>query len=325
MTISVLIATRNRAALLERTIAALAEQVDPGCSWEVVIVDNASTDGTRALLSRAASGTPMRCLALHEPRAGKSHALNTAVLHAAGDLFVLTDDDVIPSKDWLRAYTRAFEETGADFAAGRILPLWGAPPPQWLSPALYGVLAIPDGGDARVPLTASPADDIMPIGANMAVRRHVVDRVGGWNPRLGKLAGSLRTGEDHEFALKMFRAGFRGVYEPDAVVRHYVPGERLARAYFRQWFFENGAIEAGLEHEYPSTTRYLAGVPRYLWRQAIGDTIGALRSVLSDDLASATAARMRLVWMAGYLRGRWMPPRSVPLDKSPSGSAPALT
>ena len=68
----------------------------------------------------------------------------------------------------------------------------------------------------------------MPIGANMAIRRSVVERVGGWNPALGKLDGTLRTGEDHEFALKMFDAGLVGVYEPRAEVAHRVPADTAA-------------------------------------------------------------------------------------------------
>src|SRR5262249_39918488 len=139
-----------------------------------------------------------------ELKSGKSHALNTAVAIARGDLLVLTDDDVLPSTGWLRAYSEVFAATDADFAAGRILPVWEEAVPRWLSAALYGVLAVPDGGTTRVPISGGPSEAIMPIGANMALRRHVVDRVGGWNPSLGKLDGTLRTGEDHEFALKMF-------------------------------------------------------------------------------------------------------------------------
>lgn len=303
--ISVIIATRDRAPLLADTFTAIAEQQWPGRPFEVVIVDNASHDGTPAVVEASAERASVPVVYVREERPGKSHALNTALAHARGDLLVFTDDDALPSGEWLSAYCRAFDETRADYAAGRILPLWEAPPPGWMSPALYGVLAIPDGGDLRLPLGKGVNDHIMPIGCNMAVRRSVVERIGGWNPSLGKLQGTLRTGEDHEFALRMTGAGFAGVYVPDAWVRHRVPAERLERSYFRRWFFENGAIVASLEETYPSTNRYLLNVPRYLWRQALRTAVMTAKARFTSDSCSAVAGEMRLRWLIGYVRARW--------------------
>jgi len=305
MTISVLIATRNRAGLLEGTLTAIARQQDPGCTFEIVVVDNGSTDDTAAVVERVARASAIPVRFEREVRTGKSHALNTAVALARGDLLVLTDDDVLPSSAWLRAYADLFVATDTDFAAGRILPLWEKEAaPRWLSPALYGVLAVPDGGTTRVALSGAPSDPIMPIGANMAIRRSVADRVGGWNPSLGKLDGTLRTGEDHEFALKMFAAGLTGVYEPRAEVLHRVSAARLSRAYFRQWFSENGVIEAGLESEFPTTSRYVLNVPGYLWRRVAGDLARGCRALVTLDAAGLAAAEMRLLWFASYARTR---------------------
>lgn len=305
MMISVMIATRNRAPLLAGTLEALERQDWPGCPFEILVVDNASTDDTAETIADAARRMRVPLIALREDRPGKSHALNTAIAHAHGDLFVLTDDDVLPSPSWLATYRQAFDETGADYAAGRILPLWEAEPPRWLSPALYGVLAIPDGGLRRLRLGAGANEQIMPIGANMAVRREVVDRVGGWNPRLGKLEGTLRTGEDHEFALKMQDAGLAGVYEPDAFVHHRVPADRLRLAYFWRWSCDNGAMQATLEQAYPPAVPHLLDVPRYLWRQALSDIGNLLRAAATLDAPAAAAAVMRLGWLASYVWVRW--------------------
>src|SRR5690349_12701025 len=198
--ISVIVATRDRAALLKTTLEALCGQVSPGCPVEILVVDNGSIDETRHVVETAAVQSRIPVVYLTESRPGKSHALNTAVAHARGDLLAFTDDDVLPSPKWLAAYAQAFSETGADYAAGRILPLWEVPPPRWLTPDQHGVVAASDGGPGRRVLEGVH-DWVMPIGANMAVRRHVLDRVGGWNPNLGKLKDTLRTGEDHEFAL----------------------------------------------------------------------------------------------------------------------------
>jgi glucosyl-dolichyl phosphate glucuronosyltransferase len=303
--ISVIIATRDRADLLAATLDALAAQEWPGYPFEIVVVDNASVDGTCRVVESIARRAPVPVVYLTETKSGKSHALNTAVAHAQGDILVFTDDDVIPSRNWLAAYVRAFMETGPDYAVGRILPLWEAPPPPWMSAAFHGALAVPDGGTERLQLLQGINEAIMPLGANMAVRRHVLDQIGGWNPDLGKLQGTLRTGEDHEFALRMRSAGFKGVYEPDACVQHRVPQDRLRLAYFRRWFYDNGVIVAGLEEEYPTTTRYLLNVPRYLWRQFANDLLTMASAVFRWDTTSAPAAEVRLGWFAGYLRARW--------------------
>jgi glucosyl-dolichyl phosphate glucuronosyltransferase len=305
MMISVLIATRNRAALLAATLEGLAQQEAPGQPVEIVIVDNGSTDDTAAVVARARERAPAPVIYLREERPGKSHALNTALSHVRGDLVVLTDDDVLPSPGWLAAYVRAFEMSDTDFVVGRILPLWEAPPPRWMSPALYGVLAVPDGGTRTLSIARGLNEHIMPLGANMAIRRRVVDRIGGWSPDLGKLEGTLRTGEDHEFGLRMLAAGFSGRYEPEACVRHRVAADRLRLGYFRKWFYDNGKIEAQLDRFYPTTNRYVFGVPGYLWRQAAIDVFSALVGLGTCDWARAAAGQMRALWFAGFLCERW--------------------
>ena len=308
MMISVIIATRNRAQLLVSTLDAITAQESPGAGpFEIVVVDNASVDDTPGAVAAVASRTAVPIVYLREEREGKSHALNTALAHARGDLLVLTDDDVLPSPGWLSAYAAALDETRADYAVGRILPLWEVPPPRWLSPALYGVLAVPDGGTRRLHLARAVNEQIMPLGANMALRRHVIDRIGGWDPTLGKLEGTLRTGEDHEFALRMVRAGFAGVYEPGACVHHRVPADRLRLAYFHRWFYDNGVVQAGLDQEYAPTDQYVLRVPRYLWREVMKDALLMVRGTLAADSARAVAGEMRLAWFAGYLRSCWRP------------------
>ncbi len=318
--ISVIIATRDRAQLLEATLDALCAQRFPGCPFEILIVDNASVDATPDVVAAAARRSSVPVVYLTEQKSGKSHALNTAITHARGNLLVFTDDDVLPSPGWLAAYAHAFSATDVDYAAGRIQPMWEAPPPRWLTPALHGVLAVQDGGEQRLTLTGMH-DQVMPIGANMAVRRVVLDRIGGWNPQLGKLKNSLRTGEDHEFALKLVAAGFKGVYEPDASVLHRVSADRLRLGYFLRWCYGNGAIAAGLEQNYPTTTRYLLRVPGYLWRRMAGDLVSGVSGLAAVNPGRSTSAMMRLAWFAGYLGARW---RRATQERSVAPPAPAV-
>src|SRR5262245_49670304 len=212
--LSVIIATRNRADLLADSLDAISRQDWPARRFEIVVADNNSTDSTRAtVMSVAARAGAPAIRYLHVAEVGKSFAVNAALEQASGELLLFTDDDVHPEPDWIERVVAAFDRTGADFVAGRIIPSWESPPPPWLSPPLYGVLAIPENGDACRPIDRENTG-IIPIGANMAVRRRVVDRIGGLRTDLGKLDGTVRTGEDHEFFLRMLQAGFRGMYEP---------------------------------------------------------------------------------------------------------------
>jgi GT2 family glycosyltransferase len=221
-------------------------------------------------------------------------------LTTRADVIALTDDDVRPEPQWIARLCGALADTGADFVAGRIFPLWEVEPPEWMSPALYGVLAIPDGGETRLEITADQ-HRVVPIGANMAVRAPVVARIGGLRTDLGKLEGTLRTGEDHEFFLRMLAHGYRGVYEPQAVVRHWVPRERLDRAYCRRWLYQNGRDVARLDAAHTTTVKRLLGVPRYLWRQ----TAANIARLASLHPAKRFAAATRVLWFAGYVRERW--------------------
>jgi glycosyltransferase involved in cell wall biosynthesis len=304
--ITVIIATYNRGVLLPGALEALAAQEDPGVPVTILVADNGSTDDTRAIYEKARARTPQfDWLYLCEPRPGKSHAVNAALARAGGDWLAFTDDDVRPERAWLSSIARVFCESGTDFVVGRILPMWQVPPPAWLTPALYGVLGVPDNGTTRRAIGIGENEHIMPIGSNMAVRRAVMERVGGLRPDLGKMRGTLRSGEDHEFYLRLLHHGCRGVYEPEARVRHLVPPDRLARGYFRRWCYQNGRNVAALEASYPRRVPLVFGVPRYKWRRAAGDAARLAGAVARRDAAARFRRSVALLWLAGYLRETW--------------------
>ena len=309
--VSVVIATRNRARLLTETLRCLIAQQWPREQLEIIVADNGSSDSTRAVVESVAArpeAPSIRYLYVAQP--GKSFAVNAALeqvlarLRAARSsvdgVIALTDDDVQPEPLWVAHLCNALDETRADFVAGRIFPLWEVEPPRWMSPSLYGVLAIPDGGDTPLAITRDE-HRVVPIGANMAVRAAVVERIGGLRTDLGKLEGTLRTGEDHDFFLRMLAHDYRGVYEPRAVVRHWVPRERLDRSYCRKWLYQNGRDVARLDATHAPAVKRLLGVPRYLWRQ----TATNVARLASMHPAERFAAATRVLWFAGYVRERW--------------------
>jgi glycosyltransferase involved in cell wall biosynthesis len=216
--LSLLVPTRNRAALLPRLLrsleAALTDEV------EVLIVDNGSTDNTAAVLAAWIAGGPRRArYYVAEP--GRGRALNQALSRVHAPLVAFTDDDVEVAPDWLRvgvAFFAAHPEYDGAMGPVRV-------PPTLTDPALLArVRAYPDvlplfeGGEHVRDL------DIL-YGCNMIVRRAVFERVGTFNEQLGVGASGLA--EDTEFADRMRQAGMRIGYIPNAIVYHDVDLQRL--------------------------------------------------------------------------------------------------
>ncbi len=304
--ISVIVATYNRSGVLRGALEALAAQEDPGVPVSVVVADNGSTDDTRAVFEQVAPTRPdFAWTYLLETTAGKSHAVNGALAQAPGDWLAFTDDDVRPDSGWLSAIVRAFRASNADFIVGRIQPIWQTPPPAWVTPALYGALGVPDNGTTPCSIEAGHNEPIMPIGTNMAVRASAATRVGGLHPDLGKMRGTLRTGEDHDFYVRLLEARCRGRYVPDALVHHLVPGSRLVRGYFRRWFYQNGRNVATIEAGYPRRMAVLFGVPRYQWREAAANVARLAAACVGFDAPQRLRRLVSLLWFAGYVRETW--------------------
>ncbi len=171
-TLSIILCTYNRAASLRRTLETLcALQIPLGLTWELLLVDNNSTDATKQVGEEFRSKLPIRYL--FEPRQGKSYALNTAVEAAGGDLLLFTDDDVDVDPNWLAGYQEAADRHAeVGFFGGRILPRWATPPPPWVVRNLGQLNTIVhlDWGDAEKLIT-DPDHAVFP-GANVAFSSH---------------------------------------------------------------------------------------------------------------------------------------------------------
>jgi glucosyl-dolichyl phosphate glucuronosyltransferase len=314
---SVLICTYNRANLLREALAAFATITPPAdCDVEIVIVDNNSTDGTPRVITDAARRSPFRIVPLHERAQGKSFALNRGLAAARGDIVALTDDDVWPDKEWLRRIVERFREREVTFVFGKVLPRWGVlPPPELLTePAqdIWGPLALVDYGNEPADYQAGHTGQRLPIGANLAFAREALVAVGGWRTDLGKVNNTLTSGEDHEIFCRLRRFNlYSGFYDPEIAVRHYVPARRLTRRYFRQWFYWSGRTHAlMLDDLYPQVdmarvTR-IAGLPRFLWRQALqqfGRWLWTRRP--GTPALEALTEELRLLQYWGLIAGAW--------------------
>jgi len=316
--ISVLICTYNRAELLNQTLETLSRATTPDrCAVEIVVVDNNSTDDTAAVARRAAASATWPVKYVHEHRQGKSFALNTGLSVAQGDVIALTDDDVLPSADWLVRIVSNFR--AADdvvFVFGKVLPRWQISPPAEMLTVrardIWGPLALVDYGDETIQHDAKTfGTRRLPVGANLAVRRDAIERIGGWRTDLGKVDNSLIAGEDHELCVRLFLAGFySGVYDPAVSVRHLVPASRLTRRYFRRWFYWHGRTMARMADAVYldlDLTRVpsIAGVPRFVYREFLQQCRRWAGRVGRSDALALLIEEVKLVEYVGFFSETW--------------------
>jgi glycosyltransferase involved in cell wall biosynthesis len=231
MDVTIAICTWNRARSLDRTLETVCALERPAeLQFEVVVVDNGSTDATPEVIRRHAERLPIR--AALEPIQGVSHARNCAVRHARAEWMVWTDDDTLVESDWLVAYLAAFEaHPEAGFFGGPILPHFEIDPPRWVveaMPRLASVFSMRQLGDE--PFAFETGD--LPYGANFAARTELL-RTHPFDPRIGRHAGGLLSGEESTVLEAILAEGHAGWWVPTARVHHVIPAARLTARYVR--------------------------------------------------------------------------------------------
>lgn len=315
MKYSVVIATYNRAGDLRGTLQSLSG-LRPDGPWEVIVVDNNSTDRTRGVVEEAAGRFPAPLRYVFEREQGRSPALNAGIRVARGEIVATTDDDVRVEADWLNRAAEGLARPGCDYVGGRVLPIWGAPRPAWLPDhggKHWAVIALLDYGTDAIEFGAR-----VPLGVNMAFRRSALDRAGLLDPHTGRKAGTLLGQEVREWCIRARAAGVRGFYVPEMVVQHLIPAGRLTKGYFRRWFYWRGISramlyeKAGLDMEAPEQTAldfrmvpHVLGVPRYLYRKAVTNAVACVGAFVRGDAVAAFEHELWVWFFAGIVAQRW--------------------
>ena len=258
--------THNRAKTLSTTLSSFSEQiVPPNLSWELIVVDNRSSDNTRDLVESFARNAPFPVRYLFEGTLGKSMALNTGVSNAYGDIVAFTDDDVFLHPEWLTTLNRDFEEFGCIGIGGRVIPVWTQPKPEWLE--MKGQQAIVNFDLGEEPTVTT----VPPLGANCAFRKSVFAKYGLFRADLGP-AGDRRgmTCEDTEFAQRVIRGHEKIVYSPRAIVYHPVAPHRTTKAFFQTWYYYDGRSSVRANQSPDNSVHYF-GIPRWMYRGALAN------------------------------------------------------
>lgn len=240
--ISVVICTLDRADLVRAAVTSLARQDTAAGTFEVLVVDNSPDASAIAALEDLAS-TVESLRFVHEPTTGLSHARNRGAREAAGEVVLFMDDDALAEPQLLGAHLAAFRADPAVVATGgRIHLRWPVAEPPWLPAALRPYYSGLDLGDAPRRL-ALPE---YPYGANMAIRRDLLDRVGGFSIDLGRQGRSLLSGEEKDLFRRIGALGGEVWYAPDAVVHHCVLPDRISRRWLLRRSYAQGRSDIAM-------------------------------------------------------------------------------
>ena len=259
--ISIILCTHQRASSLVQTLESFCRlEVPAGLSWELIVVDNNSTDDTRAVCDRFADRLPL--LYLLETRQGLSIARNRALADARGEWLLFTDDDVDVDQHWLATlHAATLRHPEIDFIGGVVLPRWEVPPPAWLvrhaQSKLPGVTMHFHIGDQERKLDSS--DTLLFVGANMGFHRRVFIDGLRFDESLGRTGLRLLVGEESKVIRQIIARGGEGLYVPAAIVHHRNPRDRMTEKYVRDWFCGYGISLVRAQQIEP--TCFWAGMP----------------------------------------------------------------
>ncbi len=273
MRLTVAICTWNRARLLARALERLTTVEPPAMPWEVLVVDNGSSDDTPRVLDHFARRLPLRRVV--EAALGLSNARNAAVARQSGDYIVWTDDDVLVDQGWLRAYERAILRwPEAAVFGGPVRVQLEGPPPGWLKAVWASVaeaFAARDFGEMPLPLEPERR---IPYGANYGIRVRE-QRLFPYDPARGRCGAAGSLGEETAVIRAVLERGGTGWWVPDAAVSHWVPRERQTVDYLRRYFALSG-VTATPSGSAPASRsglirRYLRAECSYRFRRLMGD------------------------------------------------------
>jgi len=280
--LTILICTHNRAALLAKALTSLNVAVRPQ-DWavDILVAANACRDSTAALLdayrTQAAERGWMPLTWFAEPTPGKSYALNSALPRLTGDLAAFVDDDHRVDAGYLEAVCAAADaHPQVGMFCGRILPDWDGSEPAWVhDKGPYRIYPLPvprfDLGDASRTVTPELA---IPGGGNLFLRTDWLGRVGPFSTDLGPTGHDLGGSEDMDWVLRAFQLGVHLQYMPDAVQYHYVDTSRLTLTYIIKKAYKRTASTVLLDPRLQGSK-----APRYLYRKLAGYAFAALTAI----------------------------------------------
>lgn len=240
--ISVILCTYNRDKYIYNVLKSIAENDFPTTDYEIVLVNNNSTDNTESECDRFHNDYPqVNFRRILETNQGLSYARNAGITNAQGDLLVYVDDDATVNREYLATYHTFFQRNPQSVAAGGpILPVYETQEPSWMShytrQLITGRLFL-GHQEQQFPKGSYPG------GGNAAYRKQVFDTVGLFNVELGRKGNSLIGAEEKDLFDKMNTHNMKFYYLPTAILYHIIPEKKLTQDYFDRLTYSIGVSE----------------------------------------------------------------------------------
>src|SRR5581483_8627586 len=299
--ISAVIPTFNRAAYLRKAIQSLVDQTLPREQYEILIVDNCSTDETKQVVLEEFGHVP-NLRYLYEPVLGLNQARNTGWQNSLGKYVAYTDDDAIVASDWLECILDVWNScplhTGC--VGGPVEPIWEAPRPGWLSPKLDLSMTIVDW--MTTPGYLSNHQWL--VGANIAFPRQLLNSTGGFRLGFDRTGNKLLSGGEIVLQKKLALKGYNRFYHPKIAVKHHLSVLRLTQKWVLQRWYWEGVSEAWLliqEESMSRTERLHFGL--YKLKQLVSNPRNLLYILIPTQNAENFFVKCVGLGQLGYLMG----------------------
>jgi glycosyltransferase involved in cell wall biosynthesis len=304
MDISIVICTYNRVNNLKECFDCLASQeISNPFSWEVLLVDNNSSDHTRQFTENYAAQEHFKLSYTFEAKQGLSHARNQGINVSNGAILVFIDDDIRVSKNWLQSIVDAFTTQNCDAVGGRIHIKSLTKLPKWITPDMYGFLGYQDFGDESRPMDGYKE---FPFGGNMAIKRAVFEKIGVFDRNMGRKGTGLKKeelfkGEETDFFHRMADVGGRFYYQPEALVLHNILAHQLKPKFFLTLHNNAGLLDA--RKDSIAYSRALLGIPLFIYPQFIRAIGKYIKLCITKGPNSSFRQLMTVNYFLGLMEG----------------------
>jgi glucosyl-dolichyl phosphate glucuronosyltransferase len=222
--ISAVICTFNRANYLPKAIQSLVEQSLDASLYEILVVDNCSTDNTKQIVTETFADVG-NLRYVYEPILGVAQARNAGWQNAKGEFVAYLDDDAIASPYWLEKILEVFDTVTPQPACvgGRVNPIWEAEKPDWLPKSLEGLYAIVDYGDRPLVLQQNQFF----VATNSALPRQILAKMANFNVGLGRKGNNLLSMEENLLQDELRKQGYQLYYHPEIAIAHHIHANRI--------------------------------------------------------------------------------------------------
>lgn len=287
--LSLIIATYNRAQSLLRTLRSVVSQSAAPELWECIVVNNNSTDNTAEVFARfAAENQGFDLKMVTEVKQGLSNARNAGITASKGEYVAIVDDDETLESSYIESYIEFFDSFPTAMAAGgAVRAEYESHRPRWMSHYTERMIANPI--DLDVVVTLFPSSRV-PAGGNMAFRREIFDRVGLFNPRLGRNGQSLIGGEENDLFARLRAAGELLYFVPNAAIYHHIPDAKLTDEYFDRLSYNVGKSKALRAQSDEEFSELMASERR---KRVVTYILAALYTIALQSIKGQYLIRMR--------------------------------